>query len=193
MAGIDDYLQGLDEQVVQEESKILVVRNPVVDVLLERYKLWMEESSKLEFLEQDYDFCSNLIKGMNYSAMDVRNFSVLFKVYENSDFFYWSGIFISALINTSKEKDFEIFTAHLSEEISHLGVHNKKNLTIMGDAGDFTGDNQERGRIIVKGSVGSNLGSHSKNGEIYVDGSIGNIDSSCKAKIYYKGELLWSR
>ena len=50
------------------------------------------------------------------------------------------GFYVSALINSSDEEDFNLYTEHLNGVIYCLGMNNNgKNITIKGNAGIATG------------------------------------------------------
>ncbi len=205
MAEISDYLNDLGEQKVQEEKEIEIVENPVVEELCKKFEKWMQMKPS------DYDSALKTVKGLKYSSKDVRNFSVSLSRYNIGG---WplriSGLFLSALINNSEEKYFEVIIQHLVQKACDLGKHNTKNVVIIGDTGYFLGAYMQTGLIIVKGSVGigagycmragkikidgnagTGLGADSKGGKIYVKGRIEGRGEDCKAEIYQNGKLIW--
>ncbi len=194
MAEINDYLNGLEEQSIQEESKILVVRTPVVEEICMRYKSWLDQAvNNWDYWHQIDTFTSKSIKGLRYSSKDILNFSIYMKEYESHKDFYKSGVFISMLINNSEENDFVIITGHLIKKLFWLGFDNSKNIVVRGSAGDLTGMDMRSNILTITGNVGTRSGLYSRGGEIHICGNIGEISPPCKAKIYQNGELIWPR
>ncbi len=216
MAEISDYLKELEEQKVQEESEIIVVRNPVVEELFKKYELsvikYFEHFRKNRLLTNDaiYDsFCKSL-RRLCCSSDDIAKFSLGLKKYDSSVLLFASGLFLSVLINTSSEKSFEIITSHLNTKIICVGYKNEKNVVVVGDLGDLTGSKQIDGTLRVKGCVDGYVGENMRNGQIIVEknctGSVGSeleggeifingnvkgaIGSGSKGgKIYVEGKL----
>ncbi len=104
MAEINDYLKDLGKQEVQEESKILLVNNPILEAICDKFERYLKNA----FL-RPYDTALDSVKDLKYTAKDVKDFSVVFKKYESRAGFDGASIFFSALINHSEENDFEIF------------------------------------------------------------------------------------
>ncbi len=172
MAEISDYLQELNEQVVQEESKIQVVENPVVDLLLSKLEemIWQCKKAHLTVV---YDTCLSRIQGVEYSADDILSFSTRIAsfeelIYQNPEAI---GKFISALVNNCKEEDIGIFTKGYGEKIDYLGCRNEKNLTIIGDTGNNTGHFMIKGSLTVTGNAGVHTGMWLESGQLLVEGS----------------------
>ncbi len=193
MAEITDYLNGLGEQDIKE-SEILVFNNPNIEEIEELYKEWSE--IREYWTDKRYNNALALLKKKTFTAKDIKDFSFTLKKYENQPDFHGIGIFLSALINTSVDGVFEIFTNHLNNTIEWFGGFNEgKNITVAGSTGSATGYEMKNGKLIISGSVGDSTGSHATGGEIYVSGKIGGIQkeviSRCKAKIYQKGVQIW--
>ncbi len=195
MAEITDYLNGLNEQNVQEESKILVVENPVLDKVFKKYESFLKNglkhssSYKLVSTESVHDSLCKKLRGICCSAQDIRNFSFGIKNYESSEVFAASGLFLSVLINKSFEEDFEIVTAHLNKLINCVGYKNEKNVVVNGDLGESAGVRQIGGSLRVKGSVDGSVGSRMTGGKIIVNKDItGLVGYELQGgKIYVKG------
>ncbi len=188
---IENYLQELDEQNVQEESKILVVENPAVKEICLFYDEWDKKNNIPEFLLDIYHRGIDCLQAKQFTMKDVFDFSIFLKNYEQRKYFYRTGFFLSALIQTSKEENFEVHTKHLHEKLNYVGSFSEgKNLVVLGSSGFDTGHGLKSGRIIVKGDADTNLGASSEGGEIIVLGKIEDIGMGCKAKIYHRGELI---
>ncbi len=208
MAEISDYLNGLADQKAQEELKIQIVENPSVDLICEKYEKWLAESSKASFNNLDIYKCAvKLVKELTYTSKDVKDFSIKMKLYENHPEFICSGFFLAALINESKEENFEIITEHLNKDIYYACYSLKKGtVTIFGNV-CMPVPQMEGGCVIVKGDV-EDIGGRIKKGKLMVEGNLysgrhfenlelqveGNfqIEPNCysNVKIYHKGELV---
>lgn len=111
-------------------------------------------------IRYDYSWIvGNGIENLGVSAEDVGAFSVLLGGFQvDTDFPYKAGLFLSALMNNSKDSEFVIHTAHLGR-IDCLGHRNTKNIIVDGDIGDWVGNEMEGGTITVNGNAGNHVGS----------------------------------
>jgi len=93
-----------------------------------------------------------LLKNHGYSAAEVERFSLAIELFRaESDFRDKAGHFLSALINTGKDADYVVHTAHMDAPINFLGTYNTKKILVKGNAGDHLGDHMQCGEIIVDG------------------------------------------
>ncbi len=193
MTGLENYLNEVEGQEAQEEKLIQTVRNPVLDLLCKKYLEYLrpKKINPDTFKGDLYLFSLDLIEKIEYTAKDVENFSILLKKYEKHPFFFISGVFLSALINQSKEDKLQILLSHLNERLSSIGRNNVKQLTVIGSTGSLTGCYMVKGQIFVKGNAGMMTGLCSEGGEIYVNGEIKSIEENCKARVYQRGNLIW--
>ncbi len=197
MAEITDYLNGLNEQQVQEEQLIQLVNNPIIEEICEFYELWYHQrfpNGKFKSVDwtKSHDVLLEMLKDLKVSSDDIRNFSIVLKKYEKQELFWWSGIFISALIEISPNKNFEILTKHFDSDMWYLGYKNKKNITITGNVGAFVADEMQAGILVVKGNAGQFTGFGMSGGEIHVSGKIEQIEQTCRGKIYQGGKLIYN-
>ncbi len=211
MAGLDGYLEGLNEQEVQKEKELVVVKSSILESLGKKFEKFKYNTKNNPSEYVFYMTCLDLIKELNYTAKEIKDFSMVLKKYEKHKFFsIKAGLFLSALINTSKESGFEIITAHLLK-IDYVGYFNQKKLTVFGNLGDYagmygkkggnlivqgdvgycTGQWMHDGKIIVKGKAGEGTGNAMYGGKIIVKGSAGTITryASEGGEIYVEGEL----
>ena len=135
-----------------------------------------------------YRVVEELVTPRTPSSREIEKFVVELAAYqEDADFPAKAGFFLSVLINRSDETDFIIQTVHLDEPIAHLGSSNLKNITILGDVGDYTGAYMKTGMINIKGNCESNLGYGMSGGLIVLDGnaedSVGNFMSGGKITV----------
>ncbi len=191
---IENYLQDIEEQAVQEESKILVVENPVVEELCRTYELWngsVQTGDSVYVMHSKSCVC---IGANKFPSRDIKAFSLALKKYEEWFSFYRAGVFLSALINTSEEKNFDLLFGLLEIIPNWIGCFlDGKNVNINGKATQCLGYAMSSGKIEISGSAGYQIGAESTGGEIHVSGAIGRIHPACKAKIYQKGELVWPK
>jgi len=124
--------------------------------------------------EKSYDAISQRKDLRGISGKDIQAFSIALERFQGEEKFSTkAGLFLSALINNSRDVDVVIHTAHLTEQIGWLGYHNTKNIIVEGDIGDSLGSSMESGSITVDGSAGDFLGSWMKGGSITVKGDAG--------------------
>jgi formylmethanofuran dehydrogenase subunit C len=140
--------------------------------IVEMRKVWGDTRICIE--RDEYPQLPGKIKELKYSAKDVETFSIVIAEFQGEEnFSNKAGLFLSALINNSGEKDFVIHTAHLSEPVHFIGNGSKKNISVKGDAGDCVGHMMESGTVIVEGNAGNMTGVEMTGGTITVKGNAG--------------------
>jgi formylmethanofuran dehydrogenase subunit C len=123
-----------------------------------------------------YEHALETVKPLEYSASDVESFSIMLAEFQNEkDFTIRAGLFLSALINQGKDRDYVIRTAHLEVPLDYICYQNTKNITVKGDAGDWCGGDMKGGSITVNGNAGARVGGYMKDGAITVKGNSGAI------------------
>ncbi len=211
---LNEYLKELEEQKVQEESKIQVVinPNPVLDIIYDRYEQWLGVGVCAGFGHSDEYDATPLIKDLKYSVKDVRAFSFRMNAHEKLDHFDISGYFLSSLIDNCEGNNFEVITSFLSMNIWYFGCKNFKNSTVIGNLGGGFGYCMRDGVLEIRGNTGTSpgwkmtggvikingntgplVGENSEGGEIYVNGRIESISDDCKAKVFHKGVQIWPK
>ncbi len=187
---LDQYLQDLGKQGVVDEKLLQVTPNPTLELLCKTFENFLdrritvsdqETTPAEEFSGPCYQKAKILVKEIEYTAKDVRNFSVELKKYENRDDFRGQedeeadnvGLFLSALINNCSETDFEIVTQHLSKLYGGLGFENTKNVTVIGNFGTQFAAFMKSGRMIATGNVGAEAAYGLEGGEVII---LGNAD-----------------
>jgi len=94
--------------------------------------------------------------------------------HENKKYFEsFTGCYLSALINGSKDKDFNIITNYLTKTIDYIGYKNTKNIDVNGSVGRWVGFRMEGGKITINGNTGWYVGDRMKDGKITVNGNAG--------------------
>ena len=122
-----------------------------------------------------YETVIGLIQRISYSAKDVENFSILLaECQEETGFAFKAGLFLSALISNGKEKDYVVYTHHLSESIQYLGSRNTKNVNINGDVGYSCAWEMKSGTLIVNGNVGDAAANSIESGNMLIRGDAGD-------------------
>lgn len=186
---IENYLDDLGEQKLQEEKKIVVVENPILEVLCRKYEEWLKKITDYANYWTNYGTGFELIKKAKYTAKDVKDFSFLLKRYERNRFFESTGgLFLSAVINNSQESNLEVITGHFNQ-IDCVGYCNKKNLIIFGNAGYGVGHGCQEGLLRVVGNAGRWTGSSMDGGTLIVEGNTGDDTGWCMSggKLIVKG------
>ncbi len=214
MAEISDYLNDLGEQKFQEESKILVVESPGLDLISEKYEEWLKDRVKGVGTFRKFYLMFRDLK-YHYTAKNVRDFSFMLRDYQDREDFYLSGLFLSALINAGRGKNFEVITRHLSKKLYFIGLESDKNILVIGDTGWQTGTRKYPGKLVIKGNtkgltgaemicegkiivhgdVEENTGIGLRGGEIIVNGNVkgaGTGKSMRSGKITVNGTVDYS-
>ncbi|VVC00707.1 Tungsten-containing formylmethanofuran dehydrogenase 2 subunit C [uncultured archaeon] len=122
----------------------------------------------------DYMQACACVEGLEYAARDVLEFSIALGKYQTHPRFEeCAGLFLSALINKSSEKNFTVITEHL-ENISELGYANTKDVIVRGNCGKGFASRMESGRAEVFGDAGESAGSGMKGGTVIIHGNTGD-------------------
>ena len=130
------------------------------------------------------------LSGIDYSAKDVEEFSIMMKELEGPDDLGWGlKTFIEILIYSCNDDNFVIHTSHLEYDMSFgMAGMEGKTVTFIGDL-DGVGDGMESGRVIVKGNAGI-VGNGMLGGEIHIEGEFKKITGVIGGKVYHKGKLV---
>jgi hypothetical protein len=141
--------------------------------------------------EEAYERAEKTAKGMEYSAADIEGLSLSLAtcsghLFPATD----AGLFLSALINNSREERFVLRLEHLEERLHYLGFHNTKSIMVHGSVGKHSGRGMASGHMVIKGDAGGFAGDRMKGGTIVVEN---NAASNCGhemsgGKIVVKGD-----
>jgi hypothetical protein len=201
----------LAEPMVEGATKI--GKGSVLDAMKEAWGKCSASHDGYLFGEH-YAAMLDSIKELECCAKDVEAFSVQLAEFQHeNEFPAKAGLFLSALINNSKDTVFTIQTYHLHTKIDVIGYRNRKDIVVNGGAGHCVGREMKSGTITVNGNVGECLGDHMSYGKITVNGNAGmwvgdemdggelRINGRCSdispllrgGKVYFNGELLLSK
>jgi hypothetical protein len=173
------------EQREPEDRKIEITKNERLEELVKGFEEVLK--IKLKPFQPNFNNLIYIIKIIPTSK-EISDFSILMSDYQDhKEFRKYSGLYLSALINKSKDKEFIINTNHLEKLPDYMGFENNgKIIRINKDIGDFLGDGMKKGIIYVRNSEGA-LGYNMKGGEIHADNSGYSLGfSMAKGRIYVK-------
>jgi formylmethanofuran dehydrogenase subunit C len=175
-----------DEKAVRKPD---VKANPALEGMMQAWEGFRNTELKEEFYRGGKEYGDLLyehalasmahlheVRGPRYTSKDVEKFSLALTEFQGhgvDEFGVRAGPFLSALINNGYESDFIIHTRHLEEKIHYLALHNTKNITIDGNAGDCLARCMSGGKITVEGNAGYAAAENVKGGEIVINGSCG--------------------
>lgn len=142
--------------------------------ICEAYEKFGAIKYPLRDVEGTYSRALRHVHALDYTAQDVTAFPLtLAEQYSNLDEDQDGlGMFISALVNNSKEQDFTIALPHLI--VGHIGYKNSKNLTIIGDVGPRAGRGMQSGNLTIRGNANDNVGDVMLGGHLIVFGNARN-------------------
>ncbi len=170
MSNLEDYLKKIGEQKENTELPSKYINNPNIDKICEKYEGWLKKTVHFA-LPADELYLANALDNFRCNAKDIKEFSLTLKKYEKLPGFCWSGIFLSALINNSKEENFDIILEHLFTNIDYMGYKNIKNIKITGNVGCWAGDTMQKGLLTISGNTRENAGNNLCGGTIIIEGS----------------------
>lgn len=166
----------------------------------------------LAFAEKVYHHVFEAVQHIPYDVGDIEDLCALmsFSPELSSDELMPAGVYISALVNASREERIVLKLPILQHSLSFLGfkLPTGKTLLFEGSAGDFTGARlcggflhvegparnwcgiaMDRGEILITKDTGQKTGELMTGGKISVQGSIlGIAKSRVAGEIYQKGK-----
>ncbi|MDD5172128.1 MAG: hypothetical protein PHF60_03775 [Candidatus ainarchaeum sp.] len=120
-----------------------------------------------------YRRATKSIKDCKYTAADVEKFSLALGEFKDEKAFGdKAGVFLSALVNKGRAKNYTIRTAHL-DDVNWLCYANRKNVTIIGNIHECFANEMRSGRVVVCGDA-FDVGSL-KGGTIVIRGDVDAI------------------
>ena len=185
---LSDLFRKLYPEEKVEIVKTKVIRNETLDLIVEKYKeglencgLYSEKKLEIKIPKNEFDIyyiakssAPSKISSDNITEFSLLLDSLLLEEHENKEYFEdFTGCYLSALINKSKDKDFKIITNGLSKTIDYIGYENAKNIDVNGNAGDKVGDGMKNGEITINGNAGDEVGYYMEDGEITINGNAG--------------------
>ena len=202
------------EQIVQSSESVMNQIRQGYEKLLE------EEAKELVWMVQyntiikAYEVAEKHVREIQYSAEDIEDFCFALENTQKIPYLIPgpAGLYISALCNDAPEDEITLKLSELKTEINLLGFRLPKGrrLTIVGDAGDFTGIGLEGGELAVEGNsknwtgagmrsgkilVSKNIGLHTgewmMGGEIYVGGRIRGLGNIVEGKVFERDKLVY--
>lgn len=178
----------------EERQSLRTVEFRKDEVLAQLKEAWEKVTIDKGYYADPYSKALGFIRGINYSAKDVENFSIALAEFQGPDYFgAKAGYFLSALINNGTENEYVIHTNHLAEKIHLLGFENTKNIVVEGDLGEKTGVRMKGGNILVKGNVEKSLGQWMTGGKIVIDGDATRFigDEMTGGEIHLNGNYVF--
>lgn len=131
-------------------------------------------SSALTIASTLYESGLRQIRGIKFAPGHIEEFCAFMGLSKTAVFEQSAplGLFISALINASKERRFELNLHNYPNSFHFLGfrLEKDKHLSVRGDLGHFTGAGLRGGYFKVTGSTGSWCGADMIGGRIKVTG-----------------------
>src|SRR4030095_2028059 len=160
----EEEVGGKDAEVKEEKNENIAS----LKFAWERLHLLRADS-----FDNGYDTALEAVSWATYSAEDVSRFCIMLSEFtQERNFSNKAGVFLSALVNRGPEKAYTLHVSHLGT-VNHLGYANAKDLTIVGDAGDYLGSSMIEGEIILKGSARNYAGNEMKGGCIRIEEDAG--------------------
>jgi formylmethanofuran dehydrogenase subunit C len=163
--------RGYKPEAEKATRKPNVERN---EALMRMMEVWDRIIFSSNEAPEIYDNILHSMPEMDYTAEDVHEFCLrVGALMHEDDFPVKAGPFISALINTGKDSSYVVDTRRLGILIDNLGFENKKEISVIGDVGDYLGNYMEVGSITIEGDAGKGVGCGLRGGNIVVQGNAG--------------------
>ena len=158
---------------------------------IEKIIYYFEETTKKSSCIYSYSFWKELIvkKNLEYSAKDLR-YLPLILTKDPKDYCYLPNFssYLSALINKCNELNIIVNTSDII--LDFLGINNEKNLTVIGDVGNYFCEFMGAGKVNLIGNAGIGFACNMFGGEISADGNVGDgcAESNGGGKIIINGD-----
>jgi len=195
----EDLFNRLNPEEEQEHKRAEVIEDPVQKELVKGLERVLEVPYPVDHrygklsvggspIKKVYEMCLKHALA-DCSAGEIGNFVISLESYEDllakkkssmgrigrpnpeEKYSEQIGLYVSALINHSRDNEFNLFTRHIQGEIDNIGyLNNGKKITIEGSVGDYIGESMVDGEITVKGNVSDHLGLRMNGGKIKVNG-----------------------
>ncbi|MFA6489368.1 MAG: hypothetical protein WCT52_01695 [Candidatus Micrarchaeia archaeon] len=119
------------------------------------------------------------IAGMGHTAEDIAEFALSLGKYQGrKNFANRAGLFLSELCNSCADRAITLHLSHLDTPINYLGFRNRKELTVIGNAGSHFGQENEDGSLSLEGNAGSFAFLRMRGGSAKITGSA--LDYACE-------------
>jgi len=171
-----DLFDELQPEKEQDVKKSKVERNPRLEKIIEGFERFLKSIPNDSDLPPAYSIAQQAIPKI-YTSQDVAELSLQLlhgeKNINYSSRRFFTGIYLSALINHCPQKELVICTPyHDTFGLHHLGFKNKtKHVLVKGNGGYAIGTEMSGGKITVEGNVTQNAGLFMKNGTIHIKGN----------------------
>ncbi len=168
----------LDQDEVKELCRLLIhsIRFNVYKAFLYSMELPKFLATTLTNAVIVYESSLKLIQGIPYTPDDIEELCAHMGLSKEVDFEQTApmGLYLSALINASKERCFKLNLQQYQNRLHFLGfrLQEGKHLLAQGDLGNFAGAGLLGGCLEVIGSAGSWSGADMTSGRIRVTGDV---------------------
>lgn len=168
--------QCLDRDTIKEFCRLLAgrLKYSVYKSMLSSRELPKFWASTLASAGTVYESSLRLIRTIQYAPHDIEELCAFSGLSKEADFEQSGpmGLYISALINGSKERHFELNLHNHPRKLHFLGfrLEEGKHLSVHGDLGHFTGAGLLGGYLNISGSTGSWCGADMTSGRIRITG-----------------------
>jgi formylmethanofuran dehydrogenase subunit C len=183
----EDLFDNLQPEEKQPETrKIEVVKSERLEEIVRGFEKYFKIFEEFNW-QRDENKISGLFKIIPTSK-EILDFSILINEYQYEDMFKSkAGIYLSALINKSDDKEIIITTDHLEKFPSSIGYKNYyKTIRINNNTGNFLGSNMQGGKIFAR-TAKNHVGYKMKGGIIHLDNAGNNLGMLLnRGKIYVK-------
>ena len=100
------------------------------------------------------------------------------------------GVFLSALIEASSDREFSLHVGFLNRKISFIGYRNTKNLYVEGDVGNYFAFRMKSGEIVLDGNSDACPGYGMEGGKLVINGDLDGpwIRNIKGGQIHFNGE-----
>jgi hypothetical protein len=156
---------GRREEAKRKQDKV------VLELICQGYEEFMQQANR--------DIPTEITDRYNPTKEQVLAFSrALVRYKDLKDFASDTSNYLTALMHSSKDTEFEIDLTELNEAgltLNYLGYKLQgKKITVNGNAGNRVGNYAQNSQITINGNAGKNVGFIAENSQITVNGDAGD-------------------
>jgi len=128
-----------------------------VDEIASLYEEWLDAIKDEADVDSAYALAVEILEGTSATSQEIAEFSKRLANYVYERGFSKTGLFLSALVNSSLDDKITLKLGETGRYIDYIGYLNEKEVTIEGDAGNMLGI-ETTGKIYILGEVKSIAG-----------------------------------
>ncbi len=158
------------------ESEVRVAKTESNITLSKAIELWCEIKIRGKHHTNNYRRIAKIVDGFKCDQKQLDLIIITLTQFQNEpDFSLKAGLFISALINEGKGREYSINVTAYDKPLDCLAYRNKKKVVIEGNVGDRLAWGILRGKVTLNGSCREGVAQMARGGRVFVNGNADDV------------------